>query len=97
MPTFNTTVNLTGAQTNWQAVKAGVAALPSKVQAVQATIGLITIAGQPGPGGTVTFVADVTQTQAALADLKATAAGLVDAIGALQAILADLPVTVTAT
>lgn len=85
MPTFNTAVNLTAAQAGWQAIKGGVAALPAKVQAVQATIGQITVTGQPGPGGTVTFVADTAQTLASLADQ----------IGALQTTLADLPVTIT--
>ena len=95
MPTFNTAVNLTAAQAGWQAIKGGVAAMPAKVQAVQATIGQITVTGQPGPGGTVTFVADTAQTLASLADLKVAAAALADQIGALQTTLADLPVTIT--
>jgi hypothetical protein len=97
MPTLTATLtlDLSGAQSGWQAVKADVAALPAKVQAVQATIGGITVTGQAGPSGTVSFDPDTAQTDTALADLHVAAQALVDHIKALQGTLASLPVTVT--
>jgi hypothetical protein len=97
MPTLTATLNLdlSAAQTQWTATKNAAAALPAKIQAVQATLASITVAGTPGAAGTFTFTVSDAQTIAALADLLTAEQALHDAIVQTQAQLNALVPTVT--
>jgi hypothetical protein len=93
--TATLTLDLSTCQTRWQAAKQATAALPAKIQAVQATLGGITVQGAPGPAGTMTFTATVTDTATAAADLHAAVQALLAAVEQFQADLASLPVVVS--
>jgi hypothetical protein len=95
--TAQLTLDMSGAQTQFTAVKNAVSALPPLVQAVQATIPSITLTGTAGApaSGTVTFVVDNAQTDAAVANLLTQATTLRDAVVALQGQLDAMAPVVT--
>jgi hypothetical protein len=95
MASFTTqvTVDLTAAQTQWQAVKQQVASLRSDVEAVQAAFPTVTVTGIAGPSGTVTYTVSAGQVLAALTVVHQHAVDLLAAVEALQAGMANLPIT----
>ena len=82
--TAQLTLDTAPVQAQFTAVKNAAAALPALVQAVQATVGTITVAGTPAASGTFTFVVDNSQTDAATANLLTQATTLRDAVIQLQ-------------
>jgi hypothetical protein len=95
--TAQLTLDLSAVQTQWVAAKNVAKVVPDKIQAVQATIGGITVAGAPA-GSTVAFTVSHASTDAALADLRTTVQSLLDGIDQTQLLLnAAAPVVTNVT
>ena len=87
------TVDLAPTATQWQAAKTAIAALRAAVDAVQQSLGGITVAGT-ATGGSVAFTVSAAQTLAALATLHDGAAAVLAGIEATQAALQNPPISV---
>ena len=84
--TAQLTLDLSTVQTQWAATKNVAKDVPIKIQAVQATISGISVAGAPA-GSTVAFTVTHASTDAALADLRTTVQTLLDDIDQTQSLL----------
>lgn len=93
--TAQMSLDQSAAQTQWTTTKNTAKTIPDKINAAQATFGLIAVTGAPGPAGTVTFTVTHAQTDAALADLRTVVQQVLDDIDATQAAINALVPTVT--
>ena len=95
--TAQLTLDLSAVQTQWTATKNVAKTVPDKIQAVQATIAGITVAGAPA-GSTVAFTVSHATTDLTLADLRTTVQTLLDDIDLTQSLLnAATPVVTNVT
>src|SRR5215813_9457353 len=93
--TATLSLDMTTAQTQWTTTKQAISQLPALAQAVQATLGQISVTGAPGAPGTMTYTVSDAQTTVAVGNLLAAAQSVVDDIKQFQADLDALVPTVT--